>query len=138
MQKPKPESERGITLIALIVIIVILVILSAIVIRGITGNDGLLKRTETASEEYVIKSYKEQLTEKVNNIIQTHSAIGEETSLNQIGTELEEETTWIKSTEVTTNSSGSNDNIMVTVTAGYVYEVYYNSTYGALFVEYCR
>ena len=111
MKKPKPtnQTEKGITLIALIVIIVMLVILSAVVIRGISGNEGLIKKTETSSEEYIIKNYKEQIREKVNSIIQTNTAKGEETRQEQIKKELEEETTWIKKVEETINSEENND-----------------------------
>ena len=55
MKKAKPiNSERGITLVALLITIIILVVLSAVVIRSITGNESLIKSTETVAEDYKI------------------------------------------------------------------------------------
>ena len=91
----KVKREQGITLIALIVMIVILVILAAVVIRGITGNEGLIKSTEIAAEDYNITSYKEQVEQQVRGIIIKHATIGKEISETEIADELDEETIWI-------------------------------------------
>ena len=51
------KSEKGITLVALLITIIILVILTAVGVKGLTGNDSLIKTTEVAAEDYVVKSY---------------------------------------------------------------------------------
>ena len=48
-KKPKPKHEGGITLISLIVMIILLVILAAVTIRGITGEDGILRKYRGSS-----------------------------------------------------------------------------------------
>lgn len=42
-------NERGITLIALIIMVILLVILAAVTIRGIAGQDGILRKYNSYS-----------------------------------------------------------------------------------------
>ena len=137
MNKIKPsQRERGITLIALVIMIIILVILAAVGIRALTGKNNIIKTTETAAEDYNITSYKEQIMQQVRNIIIAHANLGEEIGIAQIAEELNEETIWIKSATANTDTSITNEDIIVKVTDGYVFQVYYNNTYGTVFVEY--
>ena len=48
----KIKNERGITLIALIITIIILLILAGITINLALAPDGIIKRAQTAGEEY--------------------------------------------------------------------------------------
>ena len=58
--KPK-QNDRGITVIALTITVILLIILTVVVIRGITGEESILKVSETATEEYNVLQYKEQI-----------------------------------------------------------------------------
>ena len=45
------NDNKGITLVALVVTIVVLLILVSISVRSLTGDEGLIKRTENAVTE---------------------------------------------------------------------------------------
>ncbi len=128
-------KEQGITLIALIIMIIVLVILSAVVIRGIEGG-GLISTTETAAEDYNVTSYKEQIEQKVIGTIQSYSARGGEIGVVKIAEELNNETLWVKSAVANIDTSINNEDIIVITTDKYIFEIYYDSTYGVVFVEY--
>ena len=55
------ENNRGITLIALVMTIIVLLILAGVTIAMLTGENGLIKRAETAKEETLIAQYKERI-----------------------------------------------------------------------------
>ncbi len=128
-------SERGITLIALLVMIIILVILSAIVVKGITGNEGLIKTTTNVAEDHNIISYREQLEQAVRSIIIAYSARGEEPTIIELAEELEKEE-WIISAIPNTDESLSSGDIIVVVDAGYIFDVFYDSLYGRIEIDY--
>ncbi len=130
------SKEQGITLISLIIMIVVLVILAAVAIRGITGEEGLISTTETAAEDYNITSYKEQIEQKVRGIVQSYNARGIKINISQIAEELNNETLWVKSAVANIDTSINNEDIIVTTTDKYIFEVYYDGNYGAIFVEY--
>lgn len=62
------KSREGITLISLVVTIIILIILSAISINMITGNNGLLNKAQTASNETKKSQATETMNLKITNI----------------------------------------------------------------------
>ena len=134
-KKKTITSEEGITLIALLVSIIILIILVAVAVRGITGEEGLIKTTGVVAEDYNITSYREQLEQTVRSVIIAYSARGEEPTIVDIATELEKET-WIISAEPNTDESLSNGDIIVTVDAGYIFDVFYDSLYGKIHIDY--
>ncbi|MCI8636954.1 MAG: hypothetical protein HFJ36_03755, partial [Clostridia bacterium] len=43
----KPKKEKGITLIALVITIIVLLILAGIAIATLTGENGILNKSET-------------------------------------------------------------------------------------------
>lgn len=135
-EKPNKTKEEGITLIALIVMIAILVILSAVVIRGITGNEGIVKTTADAAEDYNITAYKEQIEQEVRSVVIAKSAIGEEATIEKIAEDIDNETLWVKKAEPNVDPSITNEDILITTVEGYVFQAYYNSTYGTVYVEY--
>ena len=92
----KIKEERGLTLIAQSSACVILVILSAVAIRGITGDEGIIVGTETATENYVIEQYREQIQQLVQSIILKDSLVGKITTVTSMAEDMEEED-WIKS-----------------------------------------
>ena len=94
---PRNKKEKGITLIALIVAIIILLILAAVAVRGITGNEGLIKATSVAAEDYKITAYGEKLEQTVQAVVLEYAVKGEEPTTSQIAEELEKQTDWIKS-----------------------------------------
>ena len=57
----RETREKGITLLALVVAIIILIILSAITINMAFGDNGLIKKTESAKLKYDEESSREQL-----------------------------------------------------------------------------
>ena len=134
--KKNKTSEQGITLIALIIMIVILVIIAAITIRAVTGDEGLIKTTAKSAEEHEIMAYKAQITQKVQSTVMSYMAKGEEPSLKEVGNALNEETLWVKSAVVNEDENISNKDIIVRTTDGYAFQIYYDSLYGATFVEY--
>ena len=127
----KIKEERGLTLIALIVMTIILVILSAVAIRGITGDEGIIVGTETATENYVIEQYREQIQQLVQSIILKDSLVGKITTVTSMAEDMEEEE-WIKSAV----PNEENGDIIVTVDAGYIYQVIYDEETGETDVEY--
>ena len=55
------RKEKGITLIALVITIILLLILTGVVVKTITGENGLIKHTQVAKEKYEIEEAKEQI-----------------------------------------------------------------------------
>ena len=134
-QKPNKTGEGGITLIALIVMIVVIVILSAVVIRGLIGNDSIIDTTTDVAEDYKIVSYKEEIDGVVQSTIINYSSKGEIPTLQNIADSLEDET-WVKNAIVNEDKTLGNGDIIVTVTEGYVFEVFYDSVYGKVMLDY--
>ena len=55
------KGIRGITMIALVITIVVLLILAGISIAAITGDNGIITKSDEAKIETEISQYKEQL-----------------------------------------------------------------------------
>ena len=115
MKKIK-TNERGITLIALIIIIIILVIIAAVSIRAVTGNEGLIKTSTKSAEEHEITAYKAQIMQKVQSIVMSYMARGNEPSLKEVGNALNEDTLWVKSAVVNEDESITNKDIILRTT----------------------
>jgi len=138
MKKPKPnnQTERGITLIALVVSVIILIILAVVSIKGLTGEESIIKVSETATEDYNILQYKEQIEQLRESIILKYEMSGENLSLDKLSKEMEANTTWIKRATANTDKDVNNEDIVVVTTDGYIFEVYYDQDYGQKFIEY--
>ena len=54
------NKNKGITLIALVITVIVLIILTAVTISAITGDEGILSQTKTATRETKIEGAKEQ------------------------------------------------------------------------------
>lgn len=128
-------SERGITLIALIVMIVIIVILSAIGIKSLTGNDGIVDVTSDAAEDYKIVSYKEQIEQVVYSTVVAFSARGETPTIEDISNDLADQD-WVRTAVPYDVEEPGIDYVIVQVNEGYVYQVFYDPIYGDITVEY--
>jgi len=132
------SREQGITLISLIVAIIILIILAAVSIRGIAGEESIIRVSETATEDYNILQYKEQIEQLRESVILKSEISGESINLDKLAREMLKEATWIKSAiaNVSGSTDGLNDDIIVTTTDGYIFQLYYNESYGQKFIEY--
>lgn len=130
------KNERGITLIALIVCVIILILLSAVVLRGITGKESLIKVSSEEVDTYNAKQYKEQIDTISENIILQYELEGKQITLRKLSEEMEEQTTWIKLAVANTDKDSSNEDAIITTTDGYVYQLYYNESYGQRYIEY--
>ena len=129
--------ESGITLISLIIMIIILVILSAVTIRGLAGNTGIIDATQVASEEYKIEQYKEQVTELRENAIAEYSLMGKDITMESLAKLMYDgETVWPKDIHANIGDAETNDDIMVRTTDGYMYQIYYDELTGQKFIEY--
>jgi hypothetical protein len=60
-RKKEMNKQRGITLIALVITIIVLLILAGISIATLTGENGILNKTNKAKEEHLIEQYKEEI-----------------------------------------------------------------------------
>ncbi len=129
------KEEKGITLVVLVITIIILAILGSIAIKEITGDEGLIGASKEATEESKITEYKEAIQEAVRSASIASITKGEEVSLQGIARAINNETEWVKNVTVNTNTDTSNEDIIITVTDGYVFQVYYDTTYGSIFVE---
>ncbi len=128
-------SELGITLIALVVTIVILVILAAIVLRTFTGTNSLIDTTMDVATESEIAKYKGMLDEKVRSIIIDYSIRGLTPKVTDIAKELIKED-WVISAIPNADEETSEADIIVTVENGYVYDIFYDSIYGKINIDY--
>ena len=132
----KRHPERGITLISLIITIIILVIISAIVIKTITGDNNLIGMATDGAENYKVAEYKEMLSIQITTTVQENMIKGEKTTLDNIASDIKENYTWAKSATVHEDEAITNSDILVTTDEGYVFQIYYNESYSAHFIEY--
>ena len=65
--KTTQNSNQGITLIALVITIIILLILAGVTIAILTGEDGILKKADSAKEENQEKTATEIINLKITN-----------------------------------------------------------------------
>ena len=126
----KTKEEKGITLIALLVTVILLVILVGVAVSQITGDEGIIVGTETAVDDYKYQQYKEQIEQLVHSIIIADSLAGRTTTVTSMAEEMEKET-WIK--EAVPNEESKD--IIVTVDAGYVYQIYYDELTGMISID---
>ena len=129
------SSERGITLIALLIMIIILVIITAVVIRNITGDEPLIGTTADTAEDYKVESYREEISHTVHSEIIAKSAIGEIATTGDIADKLNDQD-WIKTAYVNADATSEVGNITAQVNEGYIYQIYYNSIYGKIEIDY--
>ena len=61
LRKSKKETNKGITLIALVITIIVLLILAAVSIATLTGENGILKKADTAKNQTTEAEEKEKI-----------------------------------------------------------------------------
>ena len=130
-RRTKGTKEQGITLLALVITIILLVILSAVVIRGLAGNGGLVETTLTAKEQHTIAVYKETIEQIAQKTIIGKNTKGEEATVTDIAKEIKKEE-WVSTAE----PNEENHDILVVSKEGYVFQVYYNNVYGRLEIDF--
>lgn len=81
--KANKSSERGVTLIALIVMILLVVILSAVTIKGLTGDSGLLSSAETAAIDYARAAVIEKLNQNIRAEMTSKATMGKIATLRR-------------------------------------------------------
>ena len=74
MKKTKLFEEKAITLIALVITIIVMVILVGVALSLSTGDNGLLKRTESSRKQTIISMEKEQISLAYNNFSRCSSS----------------------------------------------------------------
>ncbi len=85
MEKKKIKEktkERAITLIALTITVIVLLILAGVTITTLTGNNGILTKSQEARTTTEIEEAKEQAKIDISNWILEKSENGESTNLN--------------------------------------------------------
>lgn len=59
------KNEKGITLIALVITVIVLLILAGVAIATLTGENGILSKTDTAKQETTKQEVKEKVQVEV-------------------------------------------------------------------------
>lgn len=68
----KETTNKGITIMALVVTIVVLLILAGVTITNLTGNNGIVKKAETASKKTELAELEEQVEMAIIRTEQKH------------------------------------------------------------------
>ena len=61
---------------------------------------------------------------------------GQNLTLERLAKEMEQETTWVKRATANTDKDINNEDILVATIDGYIFQVYYDVSYGQKYVEY--
>ena len=132
-QKKTNIAEKGITLITLVITVILLIILAAITIKRLVVEDGMIETTLTAKEEHTIAEYKGSLEQVAQSVIMSNNIKGKDTTLTEIDNKIKE-LEWVKFTD----PDEEGKNILVVSKEGYIFQVYYDSMYGTLEVEFIQ
>lgn len=111
------KNNKGITLIALVVTIIVLLILAGVSIAMLTGQNGILNRSQEASIKNSVADAKDQIALKVAECITNWNAVkyGETSSTTLTGYD-EDIDTYISSALTSMKSNlEANDNVEITL-----------------------
>ena len=78
------KENEGITLIALVITIIVLLILAGITIATLTGNNGILTKTNEAKEQTEIGKEKEIVKLATTTVITTNNAIDKDSLQSEL------------------------------------------------------
>ena len=111
----KIKSTKGITLISLVVTIIILLIIAGVSINLLLGENGIIKRTGLAKEEYenVQIAEQESLNEAEKQLADYNKGLPDNTPNTEAGTSNITLSTGINFASKNTASSWINDNFSV-------------------------
>ncbi len=124
MYKKSSINNQGITLIALVITIIILLILAGITITTLTGDNGILNKTNLAGEETKKKEYEEVL-KIIGNGLKPDKIVNYETSevyMEKYSQEIKKDETF-KASKVELNKQKDPITIVVETKEGYIYWV---------------
>ena len=121
MNKKILGKERGITIIALVVTIIVLLILAGISIAAITGNNGIINKSDEAKIETEIATYKEQLEVIKHGEYADDYTINIDDFLDKYAKAVKEDKMFRKAKEVTADHE--NKVVIVVTKEGYRFEV---------------
>lgn len=111
------KNNKGITLIALVVTIIVLLILAGVSIAMLTGQNGILNRSQEASIKNSVADAKDQIALKVAECITNWNAVkyGETSSTGLTGYDADIDT-YISSALTSMKSNlEANDNVEITL-----------------------
>lgn len=129
------KDNHGITMLALLITIIILVILTAVIVKTLTGDNGIIGVATNSGTEHEIKAYWEQITRTVQGEITSKATVGETATADSIIEALNAED-WIKLAKKSPESTEQIARIDIQVVDGYIYQIYYNLDYGKLQIDY--
>ncbi len=78
------KQEKGVTLVALVITIIVLLILAGVSIAMLTGDNGILTKSQSAKEESAKSEIKENVMMAINEIIMNKNDVTK-TSTGTIG-----------------------------------------------------
>ena len=131
----KLRSEAGITMLSLLVTIIILVILTAVAVKFIAGDNGIIGVASDSGVDHEVKAYWEQITRTVQGEIISKATVSEVATADTIITALNEED-WVRLAKKSAESTDEVVRITVQVVDGYIYQIYYNVDYGKIQIDY--
>ena len=115
------ENNRGITIIALVVTIIVLLILAGISIAAITGDNGIINKSDEARVETEIATYKEQLEVIKHGEYADDYTINLDDFLDKYAKAVQEDKMFREAKEVTADHE--NKVVIVVTKEGYRFEV---------------
>ena len=115
------RKEKGITIIALVVTIVVLLILAGISIAAITGDNGIINKSDEARIETEIATYKEQLEVIKHEEYADGYTLSVDTFLDKYAKAVQEDKMFREAKEVTADHE--NKVVIVVTKEGYRFEV---------------
>ena len=115
------ENNRGITIIALVVTIIVLLILAGISIAAITGDNGIINKSDEARIETEIATYKEQLEVIKHGEYADDYTINLDDFLDKYAKAVQEDKMFREAKEVTADHE--NKVVIVVTKEGYRFEV---------------
>lgn len=112
------KNNKGITLIALVVTIIVLLILAGVSIAMLTGQNGILNRSQEASIKNSVADAKDQIALKVAECITNWNAVkyGETNSTNLTNYNADLDLYIYKELSAMKSNLESNDNVTITIT----------------------
>ncbi len=114
-------NNKGITLIALVITIIVLLILAGVSIVTLTGQNGIILKANTASEETRKKNY-EEILKIIGNGLRPEKVINQWTSKTYLD-EFENEIPKYEEFHAAQINRKNDEIIIVTTKEGYVYKI---------------
>ena len=121
MIKKLRKNEKGITIIALVITIIVLLILAGISIATITGDNGIINKSDEAKIETEISQYKEKLEVIKHGEYADDYTVNLDKFLDKYADAVKEDKMFKEAREVTADHT--NKVVIVVTKEGYRFEV---------------